>query len=158
LTCCRTAATLARWLQEHPGTQIVCRDWAAAHAEGIRTGAPDAVQVADRWHLWHNLAQAVEKTVIRHRAALREPEPDTSHDAEPPQQVAVTDTRPAESRLVVRTRERYAAVQKQLAHGESLSAICRILSLDRKTVQRFARAEMFGRQLRPTSKRILHRV
>ena len=47
---------------------------------------------------------------------------------------------PAESRLVIRTRERYAAVADLRRQGESLSAICRVLSLDRKTVQRFARA------------------
>ena len=46
-----------------------------------------------------------------------------------------------ESRLVVRTRERYAAVQQMLADGESISGIRRALPLDRKTVQRFARAE-----------------
>ncbi len=138
----RTADTLAAWLTEHPGAQIVCRDRAGAYAEGIRAGAPDAVQVADRWHLWHNLAEAVEKTVTRYRADLREPEPEARGDEQDNEanQDAAADTAPAENRLVVRTRERYAAVQDLLAAGKSLSAICRILSLDRKTVQRFARA------------------
>jgi transposase len=47
----RKAATLAQWLREHPGAEIVCRDGSAAYAEAIRQGAPAAVQVSDRRHL-----------------------------------------------------------------------------------------------------------
>jgi transposase len=45
---------------------VVCRDGSAAYAEAIRQGAPGGVQVSDRWHLWHGLATAAEKTVIAH--------------------------------------------------------------------------------------------
>ncbi|MGH3736646.1 MAG: ISL3 family transposase [Micromonosporaceae bacterium] len=138
----RTAGTLAAWLTEHPGAQTVCRDRAGAYAEGIRTGAPGAVQVADRWHLWHNLAQAVEKTVSRNRADLREPAPEAQQDdASDHPQDAVPETATVDNPLVTRTRERHAAVQELLGEGKSISAISRTLSLDRKTVQRFARAE-----------------
>ncbi|GAA2217448.1 hypothetical protein GCM10010429_48490 [Micromonospora olivasterospora] len=49
----RTAHTLGTWLREHPGVQVVCRDGSATYAEAVRRALPDAVQVADRWHLWH---------------------------------------------------------------------------------------------------------
>jgi len=67
----RTADTLAAWLRGHPEVEVVSRDRAGACAEGIRHGAPQAQQVADRFHLHKNATDALERYLIRQHAALR---------------------------------------------------------------------------------------
>lgn len=164
----RDGEPLATWLREHPGVEIICRDRAGAYAEGAREGAPEATQVADRWHIWHNVAEAVDKTVAAHHGCVRaavsaaartscaatpqpdappEPGPEADARIEPAVEPAAGDV-PADERdvcgreraLVIRTRERYAAIQRLLTEGHSQGAISRQLELDRGTVRRFVRA------------------
>jgi transposase len=83
----RTAGTLEAWLREHPGIDIVCRDGSATYAEAIRRALPDAVQVADRWHVRHNLCEAALSEVTTHSArwaAVLDAPSTTGHAPRPP--------------------------------------------------------------------------
>ena len=66
----RSADSLAEWLQQHPGVKIISRDRGGIYAEGARRGAPDAEQVADRFHLLKNLREALEPLLSREHAHL----------------------------------------------------------------------------------------
>jgi transposase len=68
----RTAETFAHWLHAHPGVEVISRDRAGSYAEGATQGAPSAVQVADRWHLLKNLADALVQVFDLHRAAIEQ--------------------------------------------------------------------------------------
>jgi len=66
----RAATSVAAWLQAHPGAEIICRERGGASAEGATQGAPDAVQVADRWHRFANLGDMLARLLLRHRPRL----------------------------------------------------------------------------------------
>jgi transposase len=67
----RSAVAVSAWLAQHPTITVVCRDRSALYAEGIRQGAPQAVQVVDRFHLVKNLREAVEAFLHDQQVALQ---------------------------------------------------------------------------------------
>ncbi|MFI0451372.1 ISL3 family transposase [Actinomadura sp. 6N118] len=144
----READTLADWLREHPGVQVICRDRAGAYAQGANDGAPEAIQVADRWHLWDNLGGYVEKTIAaHHRCLTNTAPPSTAAAPDPahtdPQQAAaqLAQQRADNNRFVVRTRQRYEHVQALKAQGKGIKTIKRELGLAKETVRKFYRAQ-----------------
>jgi transposase len=146
----REAGTVADWLKEHPEIKIICRDRAGAYADAGRQGAPQADQVADRWHIYHNLCEHVGKAAARHRACLEEPAsgepvqasvPDAPEVPDPPQAAIEAAVRRAEeSVLAIRTRQRYELVQSLKAQGKGIKPIKRETGLAKETVRRFYRA------------------
>ncbi|GAB3976660.1 hypothetical protein GCM10029978_064130 [Actinoallomurus acanthiterrae] len=133
----RSADALAAWLATHPGVEVICRDRAGSYSDGAARGAPEAIQVADRFHLWKNLGEAVERVVAKHRTCLNAATITPSVTVPPspePEPAART------GRLAERTRERHAAVHALLAQRLSLHDIAAELALSRNTVRRFARA------------------
>ncbi|MFD5088481.1 transposase [Kitasatospora sp. NPDC058406] len=129
----RAANTFATWLRDHPEVRTICRDRAGSFRDGARTGAPQAQQAADAWHLPHNLAEAVERVVGRHRADLREPlDLGEERDEMPRSGAAGSNELDVHGRprpLVARTRERHQQIHERIERGDSLRAIARELRL-----------------------------
>jgi len=67
----RSVETVAAWFGKHPSVEIVSRDRSSEYATAIKKGAPQALQVADRWHLGKNLADSVSTLLARCRAEIR---------------------------------------------------------------------------------------
>ncbi|EFH29110.1 MULTISPECIES: ISL3 family transposase [Streptomyces] len=138
----REESSLATWLAKRPGIEVVCRDRAPFFAERATVGAPQAVQVADRWHLWHNLSEAAERCVADQRGCLR------GTALEPSQQVKEADELadpsgspwPTGHRFADRTRANHVAVHALLAAGHSRRAIQRQLGMTYRPVKLLADA------------------
>ncbi|MFF3159628.1 transposase, partial [Streptomyces sp. NPDC057910] len=80
----RDADPLSRWLREHQGVEVACRDGSLVYRQGITAGAPDAVQVSDRFHLWQGLSRRVQDIASAHRGCLPAALPATSETGPPP--------------------------------------------------------------------------
>ncbi|MFI9311061.1 ISL3 family transposase [Streptomyces triculaminicus] len=139
----REAEPVARWLAGHPEVEIVCRDRASAYSEAARRSAPQAVQIADVWHVWHNLAQSVERCVTSYYSCLRASEETSGagpgDGVVPPVPDGMLDSRGRPRRIVATMLKRHAAVQQLRAQGRSLRGISRDLNLDYYAVRRYAR-------------------
>jgi transposase len=172
----RTADTLAQWLQAHPGVEVISRDRSGAYADGASRGAPEAVQVADRFHLLANLRDVLEAVVVRHGLApvpvsgsgaaptsaakafgtddaSEEPSPDRAPPIQPHLSAAALRYEP--TRLANRTRReaRYKEVAALHQQGVSQKAIGVRLNLSSKTIRRWLRAGSFP-ELAPRRKRV----
>jgi transposase len=133
----REAADFADWLRAHPGVRVICRDRAGGYADGARDGAPDAVQVADRWHLWDNLSRHVARLVAAHHTCLPEPAPKAADDAaDEPADLSVLQC--PDSVRVAKTRRRYRQVDGLREQGLSMRAIAHRLDVNFK--RRYVRA------------------
>ena len=149
----REAETLAAWLRAHPGVEVIARDRSKAYASGIRQGAPAATQVADRFHLLQNLAEALEQVFSRQSAALKAVNEVMRHPVvSPPDGAVVTPVPgPLTPTLVqakaTRRRAQRVALYEQvwtLRHqGCSGEAIARQLGMGRSPVFRDLHAPTF---------------
>jgi transposase len=138
---CRSAAPVRAWLAAHPGIAVVSRDRAGPSAEAARTGAPGAVQVADRWHPLANASKAPRGVVERHQAQIRDAAA-RSHPAPapaPPVPVAA----PSAPTGGDRRRARHAAVAGLHAEGLPNKENARRAGVARSALRRWLRAGEF---------------
>jgi transposase len=163
----RSASTLAAWLKHHPGIQIITRDRSSEYAKGATLGAPQARQIADRWHLLHNLIEAFDRALDRNYALLAQAAKTLDHVAAQIQPTPAKDPVPLATQSPVliessnlqqkeptrrqrrqeerraRRLARFEQVKALQANGEALLSIAKQLHLARCTVRRYARTEQF---------------
>ena len=80
----RSAESTEQWLHAHPGAEIISGDRASLYAEAATNAAPQAVQVADRWHLLHNLSETLTEVLAPHHRVLTEVAHAVAKETKPP--------------------------------------------------------------------------
>src|SRR5579859_85846 len=159
----RNTDTVAAWLAEHPGVQVVSRDRGRVYAEGARRGAPNAVQVADRFHLMKNLGEALERLLLHERAALQaaatgerstEPAPLKTYGGEertPSQERAEQASQAKHAPKLAQ----YAEIRRLHAAGATIKHIAEVVGVSRTTVYRSLRLPGPPERKRPHRSRYL---
>ncbi len=104
----REVETVSAWFEQHPGVEIVSRDRSSEYAAAIRKGAPQALQVADLWHIGKNLADSVSALLARCRAEIRRGLPGQTmpeHEQEETEPMLEEERQPPRGRLVKLAQE-----------------------------------------------------
>ncbi len=152
----RSADSLARWLAAHPEVTVITRDRGGYYIQGARSGAPQATQVADRFHLLCNLREALVRMLNRYPQVLRDvactvaetqdiPPPDAMESEPSGSIMTAPPSRAQQERQASRTRrqDRYNQVIKLHQQGHSVRQIVRQMGMHRETVRRFLRCGQF---------------
>ncbi len=151
----RSAEVLAAWLGQYPQLRIIGRDRSTEYERGIEQGAPQAVEVLDRWHLLKNLRQNTERILEGNSAALsgitlparsgsREKDALMEHTPAPRSSKEQAASAVSREKLLAR----YRKVKKLHSQGMSMLAICRALGMSRGAVRRYVYADSFPERRR----------
>ena len=141
----RTAAPLERWLQAHPGVEVIVRDRATEYARGASLGAPEATQVLGRWHLLRNAREVAERLLERRAPDLRGLA-EAGGAAVPVRRSALAEARHAAVRA--QAAALHAAVRQLADEGVSIPGTARRLGIARVTVRKY-RAAVAPERARP---------
>ncbi len=145
----REGKTLEDWLKAHPGIELLTRDRSFVYANAMTVACPQAVQVADRWHLLKNLSEQWERLLDSQRSLIHQTalEIQPTPSVQPPdlscviaklEQANVGEDLPQEKRY-----DKYQQVKHLQEEGHSIRAIARHLAMSRRTVGKYFNQERF---------------
>lgn len=152
----RSAESTERWLHAHPGTEVISRDRASLYAQAATNAAPQATQVADRWHLLHNLTETLMETLAPHHRLLTEAARSVApaEASSAPAVVTADSAAPVSRGLRLqqsnrqRRLERYEGVMEKVRQGLSEREVVRQCDINRKTLRQWIAAGGFPERRR----------
>jgi transposase len=138
----REAKTVADWLRDHPGIEVLSRDRSKTYKQAMDMGAPEAIQVADRFHLLHNLEELLESCLSGQKAALQAVEAAYYGQVSlPPPLPSLRQQKRQASRE--RRYENYQQTHQLRQAGQTITAIAQALGIGKRTVYTYLSQPMF---------------
>lgn len=153
----RTNDVLEAWLKAHPGVELISRDRSGSYSEGATRGAPNAIQVADRFHLLVNLTETLKQIIQRNPGILKIPsqKPASSipENAEKEKNVERKETPQTMSASLAQKHELYRQVKELHQQGKAYHEIAKSLGVAINTAMKYANLpEPPSKQVRSTRK------
>lgn len=140
----REATTLAHWLQQHPGIALLSRDRSKTYKQGMSQGAPDALQVADRFHLLQNLEEVLERFLATQTPALKAVDMACQQELRQiPLPTPTTVRQQQAEQRRARRFDRYEQIHRLRQQGVAVSDIAHHLGMGERTVFRFLASPQF---------------
>ena len=142
----RESKTVSDWLKAHPGVEIVSRDRSMQYAEGITLGAPEAEQVADRWHLLKNVVDVLKEFLNQHTPEFQKArQAIIERNSKSAEMIKMPVDRRTKAKEQTRTArlELYRQVQALKKDGCTQNEIARRLGISKQYTRRLIRAETF---------------
>lgn len=151
----RDAETVKKWLEDHPGVEIISRDRASCYALGAKQGAPQAIQVADRWHLLKNLGEALKRMLDKHNKELRQAAKEIAEvtRAQENKGSEVKEENPVKPQMAVVSTEKkqkptrfelnFLEVKRLKSEGHSIKSIHRQTGVHRQTIKKYLKYEKY---------------
>ena len=131
----RKEKVVSNWLKKHPSIRVSSRDGSTEYAKALSTGAPKAIQVTDRWHLFHNLNKRIDQFLKRKfPLGISWKESTTTESSPKSYDKILTESEEKKWQLIQQ-------VQHQYRKGVRIADLCRTFSLNRKTVSRYVSME-----------------
>lgn len=132
----RESATVEAWLADHAEIGIISRDRGGGYGEAAAKALPQAIQVADRWHLMENASAAFLDAVRKSMRAIR-----TAIGATTINPALLTCAEKLQYEGYLRREETNAAIIKLSGEGLSIKEIVRCTGYSRKLVRQVIRGE-----------------
>ena len=146
----REVDTVKKWLESHPGVEIISRDRASCYSQAAKQGAPQAIQVADRWHLLKNLGEALKRMLEKHNKELREAAKDIAQENRDAEEEAIIEQEnntlpkpdikndlPENEESLSRFELNFLEVKRLRKKGDSIRSIHRQTGVHRQTIKKY---------------------